>query len=86
MAKFAYNNSKNGSTGHITFKLNCGYYPRILYKKEVNSHSKSKSADKLSAKLRELLIVCQENLKNFKSGPTIKVLSLEAMPPVTKYI
>ena len=33
----------------------------MLYKEEVDSRSKSKSADKLLAKLRELIIVCQEN-------------------------
>ena len=49
MAKFDYNNAKNTSTGYMLFEFNCGYYSRILYKKEVDSHSKSKSADKLSA-------------------------------------
>ena len=34
----------------------------MSYKEEVNPRSQSKSADKLSAKLRELIIVCQENL------------------------
>ena len=62
MAEFAYNNAKNASTGHTPFELNCSYHPRILYKKKVDSRSKSKSADKLSAELRELIIVCQENL------------------------
>ena len=58
MAEFTYNNAKNASTDHIPFELNCGYYPRILYKEEVDSHSKSNSADKLSAELRELIFVC----------------------------
>ena len=62
MAKFAYNNANNASTSHTLFELNYGYYPRISYKEVVNSHSKSKSADKLSAELRELIIVYQENL------------------------
>ena len=62
MAKFAYNNAKNASTGHMPFELNCGYHPRMLYKEEVNPRSKLKSADKLSAELRELMIICQENL------------------------
>lgn len=47
MAKFAYNNAKNMKIGHTSFKLNCSYYSRILYKKEVDLYSKSKSADKL---------------------------------------
>ena len=34
----------------------------MLYEEEVDSHSKSKSADELSAELRELMIVCWENL------------------------
>ena len=62
MAEFAYNNAKNANTGHTPFELNCGYHPRISYEEEVDSRSKSKSADKLSAELRELMIVCQENL------------------------
>ena len=62
MAEFAYNNAKNASIGHIPFELNCGYYPQMLYEENVNSHSQSKSADKLSAELRELIIVCRKNL------------------------
>ena len=62
MAEFAYNNAKNASIGHTPFELNCGYHPQILYKEEVDSRSESKSADKLSAELRELMIVCWENL------------------------
>ena len=62
MAEFAYNNTKNASTGHILFKLNCGFHPQISYKENVDPRSQSKLADKLSAKLRELMIVCQENL------------------------
>ena len=62
MAEFTYNNAKNASTGHTYFELNCGHYPRILYKKDVDPCSQSKLADKLSAELRELMIVCRENL------------------------
>ena len=62
MAEFAYNNAKNASTGHTSFELNCSYQFRMLYEEKVNPHSKSMSADKLSAKLRELMIVCRENL------------------------
>ena len=57
MAEFAYNNAKNASTGHTPFELNCGYHPRISYKEDVNSHSQSKSIDKLLAELRELMII-----------------------------
>ena len=62
MAEFAYNNAKNTSSGYTPFKLNCGYYPWMSYKEDVNPRSKSKSADELSAELKELIIVCQENL------------------------
>ena len=62
MAEFTYNNAKNASTGHMPFELNCGYHLQMSYKEKVDLRSKSKSADKLSAKLRELMIVCWENL------------------------
>ena len=58
IAKFVYNNTKNASTGHTPFELNYGYHPQMLYKEEVDSPSKSKSVDELSAELRELMIVC----------------------------
>ena len=62
IAELDYNNAKNASTGHTPFELNCGYHSRMSYEEEVNLCSKSKSADKLSADLRELMIVCQKNL------------------------
>ena len=62
MAQFTYNNARNASIGHTPFKLNCGYHPRMLYEEQVDSRSKSKSAVKQSAELRELMIVCQKNL------------------------
>ena len=62
MAEFVYNNAKNASTGHMPFELNCGYHLRMSYEDDVNPQSKSKSADELSAELRELMIVCRENL------------------------
>ena len=62
MAEFAYNNAKNASSGHMLFELNCGYHLRMSYKDDDNPRSKSKLADDLSAELRELMIVCRENL------------------------
>ena len=62
MAEFAYNNAKNAITVHTPFELNCGYHPRIYYEEEVDPRSKLKSADKISAELRELIFVCRENL------------------------
>ena len=62
MAEFAYNNSKNASTGHTPFELNYGYHLRVSYEEEFDLRSQSKSADELAEKLRELMIVCCENL------------------------
>ena len=62
IVEFGYNNAKNASTGHTPFELNCCYYLWMSYKEDVDSCSQSKSADKLSAELKELIIVCQENL------------------------
>ena len=58
MAKFAYKNTKNMSTNHMPFKLNCGYYYRVSYQEDIELFSKSNSADELSAKLAELMILC----------------------------
>ena len=62
MAEFAYNNAKNASSGHTLFELNCGYHLRMSYEDDVDHHSKAKSADNLSVKLRELMIVCRKKL------------------------
>ena len=62
MAKFAYNNAKNTSTGHISFELNCEYYLWVSYKEDINPRSKFKSANKLLAELQELITVCRKNL------------------------
>ena len=65
IAEFAYNNTKNAknaSTGHTLFELNCGYYFRIFYEKEIDPRSKWRIAKELSSKLWELITVCQQNL------------------------
>ena len=62
MVEFAYNNAKNASTGHTLFKLNCRYHPSVSYKKDLDPHSKSKTAEELSSELRNLMAVCQQNL------------------------
>ncbi len=64
IAAFAYNNVKNTSTGHTLFELNCGYHPQASYKEYVDPHFQSKSVDKLVTKLRELIIICKENLQH----------------------
>ena len=51
MAKLAYNNTKNSSTGHTPFELNCGYYLYVSFEKDTNPSFQSKSSDKLLAEL-----------------------------------
>ena len=46
-AEFACNNAKNASTSYTVFKLNCGYYPRVSYKKDLDPHSMWKTAKKI---------------------------------------
>ena len=62
MAEFAYNNSKNASTGHTLFKLNCGYHPQVFFEDECNARSRFSSANELVIDLRELRNVCRLNL------------------------
>ena len=62
MAEFAYNNAKNASTGFMPFELSCGYHPRVSYKEDFDLRSKSKAAEELSSKLRNLMATCQQNL------------------------
>ncbi len=62
MAGFAYNNAKNTSTNHTLFKLNCNYYSRVLFKKDVDLYLKSHSANKLVEELRKLMEVYYQNL------------------------
>ena len=62
MAEFAYNNAKNASTGHMPFKLNCGFHLRVFFKDDIVPCSRSCSADEMAKKLRELIDICQQNL------------------------
>ncbi len=62
MAEFAYNNVKNASTGHISFKLNYDYHPRVFFEEDVDSCSKSRFANKLVKELKKLIEVCYQNL------------------------
>ena len=59
MAELVYNNTKNGSTSHISFKLNCGYHPWISYKEDLDPRSKLKTAEELFSKLWNLMAVYQ---------------------------
>ena len=62
IVKFAYNNAKNACTGPISFELNYSYHLQISYKENINLRSKSKSINKLSVKLKEVMIICWKNL------------------------
>ncbi len=62
MAEFTYNNAKNASTRHTLFELNCGYHPRVSFEEDVDPRSRSRSANKLSKELTELIEVCCQNL------------------------
>ena len=62
MAKFAYNIAKNASNGFTSFELNCGYHLWVSYKEKLNPYSQSKTAEKLSSELQNLMAACQQNL------------------------
>lgn len=62
IAEFAYNNNKNASTSHMSFKLNYGYHPHIFFEDEVKPYSRYRSANKPAKKLRELISICHQNL------------------------
>ena len=66
MAEFVYNNAKNASTGHTLFELNCGFYPQVSFKDNVDPCSRFRSANKLVKELRELIDICQQNLLHAK--------------------
>ena len=58
MAKFAYNNAKNASTGYTPFKLYYGYYLHVFYEEDLDFCSKSRTAEELFSKLRKLMTMC----------------------------
>ncbi len=60
--EFAYNNAKNPSACHTPFELNCGYHPRVFFKEDIDSRSRSRSANELAKELRGLMEVCCQNL------------------------
>ena len=62
MVEFAYNNTKNINTGYTLFELNFGFYLRVFSKKDVNLHSRSKSADQLAIELQTLMSMYKKNL------------------------
>ena len=58
IAEFAYNNTKNASTGYILFELNCKYHPHVFYEEDLDPCSKSRTVEELFFELQELMIVC----------------------------
>ena len=87
MAEFAYNKAKNASTGYTLFELNCEYYLWVSYDKDIDSRSKSKSANELSAKLEELMTVCRKNLhhtQKFQKRANNKGVKLRSYAPSDK--
>ena len=60
---FAYTNTKNASTKQISFELNCGYYPRVSFKEDVDLRLGSCFANEQTKELRELIeVYCQNPL------------------------
>lgn len=64
ITEFPYNNVKNANIGHTLFELNCNFHFQASYKKDIDIWSMSKVVDKLTNELRELTIVCRNNLRN----------------------
>ena len=65
----------------MLFEPNCGYHLYIFYAENVNFYFRSKIADKLTKKLRNLMAVCRENLEHaqkLQKQVIIKEPSLEA--------
>ncbi len=62
MAEFAFNNAKNTSTSHISFKLNWVYHPWVSFQEDINPYSRPYFTNKLAEELKELMEVCYQNL------------------------
>ena len=46
----------------MSFELNYGYYLRVSYKEDVNLYFRSKAANELTKKLRNLITLYKKNL------------------------
>ena len=62
MAEFAYNNSKNASTGLSPFEVMTGYSPRMTFEEPSDPRAKSVSAKAHARHLDNLMEVCNEAL------------------------
>lgn len=61
IAEIAYNNTKNVSTGHKVFELNCGFHSQTSYQENIDPYSQLKWADKLANKHREMITIYTKN-------------------------
>lgn len=61
MAEFVCNNDKNAFIKYFPFEFNYSYHLYVLYKENINSHSKFKSGNKLLLRVWELITVCYKN-------------------------
>ena len=57
MTEFAYNNIKNANIEYTFFKFNCRYYLYISPKKDISLYFRSKIANELTKKLRNLMTI-----------------------------
>ncbi len=62
MAKFAYNNTKNASTGYTSLELSCRYHSQVLFEENVDFYLRSCFTNKLAKELRKLMEICYQNL------------------------
>lgn len=62
MPEFMYNNIKNASTGYKLFELNYGFHLCVSFKDNTDPHSKSYLANKLANKLKNMILICLQNL------------------------
>lgn len=58
IAKFRCIIAKNTNTNHILFKLNYEYYSCIFFEKETHWLLKSWFDNKLTKKLKDMIIIC----------------------------
>ncbi len=68
IVEFAYNNTKNASTGHIPFDLNCGYHSWISYKKKCWSWLSVKISEQASNQAQRADDCLQEELPIYTSA------------------
>lgn len=73
MGKFIFNNIKNTNTGYIFFELKYSYYFCVFFNVDINPCFYLKTAVKLLAKPRKLVIIYQKKSlprsKTLETGP-----------------